>query len=56
LPLQSALLQCPLSPLKEQPVRPQNLPLVPAGTFTVHVWPWFSCVPPPTGMPAGHTV
>ena len=42
------------SPLKEQPVRPQKLPLVPAGMSTVHVWPRSSYVPPPIGMPASH--
>lgn len=45
-----------LPPLKEQPVRPQNLPVVPAGTSAVHVCPGSSCVPPPTGKAAGHTV
>jgi hypothetical protein len=43
--------------LKEQPVRPHTLPeLVPAGTPKVHVPPGLSCVPPPTGVAAGHTV
>jgi hypothetical protein len=57
-PAQSSLSQWPLSPLNEQPVCPQNLPLVPAG----HVdgpclaYSWSSCVPPPMGMPAGHTI
>jgi len=43
-------------PLKEQLVRPQNLPVVPAGTSTVHVHPGSSCVPLLIGMAAGHTV
>ncbi|WVZ91444.1 hypothetical protein U9M48_037613 [Paspalum notatum var. saurae] len=55
-PAQSPVSQWPLPPLKEQPVRPQNRPLVPGDTFTVHVCPELSCVPPPAGMPAGHTV
>lgn len=55
-PAQSPVSQWPLPLLKEQPVRPQNLPVVPAGTSTVHVCPGSSCVPPPTGMAAGHTM
>ena len=38
-------------------MRPHTLPdWVPAGTSTVHVCPGSSCVPPPTGVAAGHTV
>uniref|UniRef100_A0A0E0RKC2 Uncharacterized protein n=1 Tax=Oryza rufipogon TaxID=4529 RepID=A0A0E0RKC2_ORYRU len=45
------------APSKLHPVRPHTLPeLVPAGTLMVHVCPGFSCVPPPTGVAAGHTV
>jgi hypothetical protein len=43
--------------LKEHPVRPHILPaLVPAGTLMLDVRPESSWKPPPTGMPAGHTV
>jgi hypothetical protein len=56
-PPQSPVWQLPLPPLKEHPVRPHTLPdWVPAGTSTVHVCPGSSCVPPPTGVAAGHTV
>jgi hypothetical protein len=61
-PEQSPVAQWPLlllpltTLLKEHPVRPHILPLVPTGTSRVHVWPGLSCTPPPTGVAAGHIV
>jgi hypothetical protein len=56
-PPQSPVAHLPLLPLKEQPVRPHTLPeLVPEGTPKVHVSPGLSCLPPPAGVAAGHTV
>jgi hypothetical protein len=57
-PPQSPVAQLPRpEPSKLQPVRPHTLPeLVPAGTLMVHVSPGLSCLPPPTGVAAGHTV
>jgi len=57
-PPQSPVEQLPRpEPSKLQPVRPHTLPeLVPAGTLMVHVSPGLSCLPPPTGVAAGHTV
>jgi hypothetical protein len=56
-PLQSPVWQLPLPPLKEHPMRPHTLPdWMPTGTSTVHDCPGSSCVPPPTGVAAGHTV
>jgi len=56
-PPQSPVRHEPRLAINEQPVRPHRRSLeVPAGMLSFHLCPGLSCVPPPTGVAAGHTV